>query len=47
MSERRHWRLFYIMGFGLLSTRSVRNNKPPAMRVGTKKLYKKITNELK
>ena len=28
--------------FRLLSTRSVRNNKPPSMRVGSKRLYQKI-----
>lgn len=36
--------LFFIIGFSLLSMQSMRNGKPPAVRVRVKKLYKnKIT----
>lgn len=35
--------LFYIIDFSLLSSQSVRNNKPPAMRVRKRLLYKKTT----
>lgn len=34
-------RMRFFIGFSLLSMQSMRNGKPPAMRVRVKKLYKK------
>ena len=46
LSEKTPDGVFFIDDFSQLSTQRVRNKKLPAMRVGNKRLYQKITSVL-